>query len=123
MFPNNGNVDSIVDRLVHHSDIVVIGSESYRVHEATEEADSKKEAHSKGTNKNDTKNEDNPERALRGCSVLLGAQRGGNHSRLSGSSTRPCLGALRGRDMDMRIHEVQPIPDNIESTGNRLQRD
>lgn len=42
MFPNNGSVVSIVDRLVHHSDILVIEGESYRVREAKSRASSKK---------------------------------------------------------------------------------
>ena len=42
MFPNNGSVVSIVDRLVHHSEILMIEGESYRVHEAKKRAASKK---------------------------------------------------------------------------------
>lgn len=47
MFPNNGSVVSIVDRLVHHSEILVIEGESYRVREARSRASSKKGARTK----------------------------------------------------------------------------
>lgn len=42
MFPNNGSVVAIVDRLVHHSEIIVIEGESYRMHEAKQRASKKK---------------------------------------------------------------------------------
>ncbi len=42
VFPNAACVVSIVDRLVHHSDIIVIEAESYRMHEARQRAASKK---------------------------------------------------------------------------------
>lgn len=41
MFPNNGSVISIVDRLIHHSEIVLIEGESYRAHEAEQRAGKK----------------------------------------------------------------------------------
>jgi DNA replication protein DnaC len=41
VFPNAACVVSIVDRLVHHSEILVIEGESYRVKEAKERADRK----------------------------------------------------------------------------------
>jgi hypothetical protein len=44
MFPNNGSVVAIVDRLVHHSEIIVIKVESYRMHEAKQRASKKKRA-------------------------------------------------------------------------------
>ena len=43
MFPNNGSVVAIVDRLVHHSDIIVIEGDSYRMHEAKQRASKKKQ--------------------------------------------------------------------------------
>ena len=58
MFPNNGSVVSIVDRLVHHSEILVIEGDSYRVHEAKLKAASKKSARTKVTAK--TKPTGNP---------------------------------------------------------------
>lgn len=42
VFPNAACVVSIVDRLVHHSEIIVIEGESYRMKEATERAGRKK---------------------------------------------------------------------------------
>jgi len=47
MFPNNGSVVSIVDRLVHHSDILVIEGDSYRVREAKNRASAKKKTRAK----------------------------------------------------------------------------
>ncbi len=44
VFPNAGCVVSIVDRLVHHSQILLIEGESYRMHEAKERAGKKKRA-------------------------------------------------------------------------------
>ena len=44
VFPNAACVVSIVDRLVHHSEIVVIEGESYRMREAKERAVKKKQA-------------------------------------------------------------------------------
>lgn len=44
MFPNNGSVVAIVDRLVHHSEIIVIKGDSYRMHEAKQRASTKKRA-------------------------------------------------------------------------------
>jgi len=42
VFPNAACVVSIVDRLVHHSEILVIEAESYRMREAKERAARKK---------------------------------------------------------------------------------
>ena len=58
MFPNNGSVVSIVDRLVHHSEILVIEGESYRVHEAKLRAASKKGTRTKVTRKPKPKGND-----------------------------------------------------------------
>ena len=44
VFPNAACVVSIVDRLVHHSEIVVIEGESYRMREAKERAAKKKQS-------------------------------------------------------------------------------
>lgn len=44
VFPNAACVVSIVDRLVHHSEIMVIKGGSYRMREAKERAASKKKA-------------------------------------------------------------------------------
>jgi len=44
VFPNAACVVSIVDRLVHHSEILVIEGESYRMREAKEQAAKKKKA-------------------------------------------------------------------------------
>ena len=44
VFPNAACVVSIVDRLVHHSEIIVIEADSYRMHEARQRAASKKRA-------------------------------------------------------------------------------
>ncbi|MGB5426720.1 MAG: IS21-like element helper ATPase IstB [Gammaproteobacteria bacterium] len=44
VFPNAACVVSIVDRLVHHSEILVIEGESYRMREAKEQAARKKKA-------------------------------------------------------------------------------
>ena len=44
VFPNAACVVSIVDRLVHHSEILVIEGESYRMREAKERAARKKKA-------------------------------------------------------------------------------
>ena len=44
VFPNAACVVSIVDRLVHHSQVLLIEGESYRMHEATERAKKKKQA-------------------------------------------------------------------------------
>ena len=57
VFPNAACVVSIVDRLVHHSEIIVIEAESYRMHEARQRAARKKRAAKKqrpatNTNKN-----------------------------------------------------------------------
>lgn len=57
VFPNAACVVSIVDRLVHHSQVLLIEGESYRMHEATERAKKKKQAarktKSKPANAND----------------------------------------------------------------------
>ena len=55
MFPNNGSVVSIVDRLVHHSEILLIEGESYRVREARTRASSKKGTRTKVATKPETK--------------------------------------------------------------------
>lgn len=47
MFPNNGSVVAIVDRLVHHSEILVIEGESYRMREAKEQATARKRKRAK----------------------------------------------------------------------------
>ena len=44
VFPNAACVVSIVDRLVHHSEIIVIEGESYRMHEAKQRATRKNKA-------------------------------------------------------------------------------
>ena len=44
VFPNAACVVSIVDRLVHHSEIIVIEGESYRMREAKERALKKKKS-------------------------------------------------------------------------------
>ena len=41
VFPNASCVVSLVDRLVHHSDILVVEGESYRMREAKERAERK----------------------------------------------------------------------------------
>lgn len=51
MFPNNGSVVAIVDRLVHHSEIIVIEGESYRMHEAKQRASKKKQTGNRKTTK------------------------------------------------------------------------
>lgn len=43
VFPNAACVVSIVDRLVHHSQVLLIEGESYRMHEATQRAKKKKQ--------------------------------------------------------------------------------
>lgn len=44
VFPNASCVVSLVDRLIHHSEIIVIEGDSYRMKEAQERADKKKKA-------------------------------------------------------------------------------
>jgi len=44
VFPNAGCVVSIVDRLLHHSQVLLIEGESYRMHEATQRANKKKQS-------------------------------------------------------------------------------
>ena len=44
VFPSASCVVSLVDRLVHHSEIIVLEGESYRMKEAQERADKKKQA-------------------------------------------------------------------------------
>jgi DNA replication protein DnaC len=44
VFPNAARVVSIVDRLIHHAEILVIEGESYRMHEAKQRAARKKTA-------------------------------------------------------------------------------
>lgn len=47
VFPNASCVVSLVDRLIHHSEIIVLEGESYRMKEAKERADKKKKAKTK----------------------------------------------------------------------------
>ena len=47
VFPNAACVVSIVDRLIHHSEIIVLEGESYRIKEAKERASNKKRSSSK----------------------------------------------------------------------------
>ena len=47
VFPNAACVVSLVDRLIHHSEIIVIEGESYRMKEAKERASKKKEVANK----------------------------------------------------------------------------
>lgn len=49
VFPNAGCVVSIVDRLVHHSQILLIEGESYRMHEAKQRAGKNKRARASAT--------------------------------------------------------------------------
>jgi len=42
VFPSASCVVSLVDRLIHHSEIIVLEGESYRMKEAQERADKKK---------------------------------------------------------------------------------
>ncbi len=49
VFPNASCVVSLVDRLVHHSEIIVLEGESYRMKEAQERADKKKAGKTKRT--------------------------------------------------------------------------
>jgi len=44
VFPNAACVVSLVDHLIHHSEIIVLEGESYRMKEAKERADKKKKA-------------------------------------------------------------------------------
>ncbi|MEE9322431.1 MAG: ATP-binding protein, partial [Granulosicoccus sp.] len=48
VFPNIPCVVSIIDRLVHHSEILSIDGDSYRVHEATERAGRKRASKKRG---------------------------------------------------------------------------
>jgi DNA replication protein DnaC len=53
IFPNASCVVSLIDRLVHHSEIISIEGESYRLKEAKEQAQKRKEARTKNKiNKN-----------------------------------------------------------------------
>ena len=56
VFPNAPCVVSIVDRLIHHSEILVIRGESYRMHEATTRASQKKPGRSAAKKKVDDNN-------------------------------------------------------------------
>lgn len=47
VFPNASCVVSLVDRLIHHSEIIVLEGESYRMKEAKERADKKKKGREK----------------------------------------------------------------------------
>ncbi len=47
IFPNVGSVVALIDRLVHHSEIINIDAESFRIKEAKEQMASRKKARSK----------------------------------------------------------------------------
>jgi DNA replication protein DnaC len=49
VFPNAACVVSLVDRLIHHSEIIVMEGESYRMKEARERADKKSQGRSRQT--------------------------------------------------------------------------
>jgi len=55
VFPNAACVVSLIDRLVHHSDVITIEGQSYRMKEARERAN-KRRAKSKGVKNEDAKN-------------------------------------------------------------------
>jgi DNA replication protein DnaC len=59
VFPNAACVVSIVDRLVHHAEILVIEGESYRMHEAKQRAARKTTAKSRKHRDRSTDNGDN----------------------------------------------------------------
>jgi DNA replication protein DnaC len=59
VFPNAACVVSIVDRLVHHAEILVIEGESYRMHEARQRAARKTTAKSRQRRDRSTANRDN----------------------------------------------------------------
>jgi len=54
VFPNASCVVSLVDRLVHHSEIFLIEGESYRLKEATERSQSRQKVAGKGNKKSDS---------------------------------------------------------------------
>ena len=54
VFPNAACVVSLVDRLIHHSEIISIEAESFRLKEAKEKMQEKKQASKKSTTKNKT---------------------------------------------------------------------
>ena len=56
MFPNAACVVSLVDRLVHHAEILQIDGESYRMREAKEKADQKRKARQQRTKASKAKN-------------------------------------------------------------------
>jgi DNA replication protein DnaC len=56
IFPNASCVVSLIDRLVHHSEIISIEAESFRLKEAKEENLKRKESRTKRTSKSGTKN-------------------------------------------------------------------
>lgn len=64
VFPNAACVVSIVDRLIHHAEVLVIEGESYRMHEAKERAAQKAAAKRRGRQAkktaDKTKQEDSP---------------------------------------------------------------
>ena len=60
VFPNAACVVSIVDRLIHHAEILVIEGESYRMREAKQRAARKKTATSRKRRDRSTDNGDNP---------------------------------------------------------------
>ena len=59
VFPNAACVVSIVDRLIHHAEILVIEGESYRMHEAKQRAARKTAAKSRKRRARSTNNADN----------------------------------------------------------------
>jgi DNA replication protein DnaC len=59
IFPNASCVVSLIDRLVHHSEIISIDAPSYRLKEATEQALNRKKA--RAQRKNQVKTENNEE--------------------------------------------------------------
>lgn len=54
VFPNAACVVSLVDRLIHHSEIISIEAQSFRLKEAKEKAQQKKQASKKSIAKNNT---------------------------------------------------------------------
>lgn len=55
IFPNAACAVSLIDRLVHHSEIININAESYRVKEATEKSAMRKAARNKGKDESSSK--------------------------------------------------------------------
>ncbi len=59
VFPNAGCVVTLVDRLVHRSELITIDADSYRLKEAEERAQIRKKARRKSRNKTTTKRQGN----------------------------------------------------------------